>query len=291
MIFAPIGGTMERQQRVVSIQDISCFGKCSETVALPILSAAGVETVILPTALLSTHTGGLTGYTFLSLEDQLDPITDHWKSLGLPFDGIVTGYVGSRAMAEKILSIERKLSGKNTRILSDPAMADNGKLYPGFDLEYVKAMTDLCARADVVLLNITEACMMTNTEYHEGPWAKEEIEALLKRLCALGPGTAILTGVSFEEGKLGAGAYDAAAGKTVYAMNEQIEGYYHGTGDIFACAFYGAYFAGKDLQQAIQIAVDFTHDAIRRTYDAKTDIRFGVNFEAGLGEYASRIHG
>ena len=280
-----------RQKKVISIQDISCFGKCSQTVSLPILSSAGVETVMLPTALLSTHTGGIDGWTFLDLKDQLIPITDHWKSLGLTFDGIITGYVGSLEMIELVEGIEDKLKDGNTIILSDPAMADNGKMYTLFDEAYAKRMKELCDKADIVLPNITEACFMTGEEYKEGPYTKDYIEHLLKRLCEGGPKVSILTGVYFEKDHLGAAVYDKEKETIDYAFNSRIEGYYHGTGDIFANAYFGAYMMGKSHAEAIQIAVDFTHDSIKRTLEAKTDIRFGVNFEAGLGEYAKKING
>ena len=282
---------LNKQKRVVSIQDISCFGKCSETVALPIISAAGIETVILPTAILSTHTGGFKNYTFLSLESQLDPISDHWKSLGLQFDGIITGYVGSNEMINKLDTIIKKLSNEKTIVMSDPAMADNGVLYPGFDQEYVKAMKVLCNQADIVIPNLTEATMMLGLPYQEGPYTKEYIEDLLKKLTAQGPRIAILTGVYFEDDQLGGAAYDKESGKVFYAFSKKIPGYYHGTGDIFASSFFAAYLNNQDLERSLAIAVKFVHDAIQRTYIAKTEVRNGVNFEAGLGEYAQNVKG
>ena len=278
-----------KQKRVVSMQDISCFGKCSQTVSLPILSAAGMETVILPTALLSTHTGGLDGYTFLDLKDQLLPIANHWKSLGIEFDAMITGYVGSSEMIGILSDIEELLRNKDTLILSDPAMADNGKLYKGFDEKYAEEMRDFCAKADIVLPNITEACMMTGTEYREGPYTKEFIEGLLKKLAGPHQKLTVLTGVYFNPEELGAALYDVKRDLVIYAFNKRIEGYYHGTGDIFANAFFGAYLALNDPKTALQTAVDFTYEAIRRTYDAKTDIRFGVNFEEGLYGYSRKL--
>lgn len=279
------------QKRVVSIQDISCFGKCSITVSSPILSAAGIETVVLPTALLSTHTGGLEGYTFLSLENELLPIVQHWKKLGIRFDAIITGYVGSTEMIEKLETVEDLLKGEETVILSDPAMADNGVLYKGFDENYAEKMKDFCARADIVLPNITEACLMTGTPYREGPYTKEYIGELLRKLAGPRQKAVILTGVYFDRGHLGAALYDVQKEEIIYAFNKRIEGYYHGTGDIFANAFFGAYLAGNSFGNSLQAAVDFTQESIERTYKAKTDIRFGVNFEAGLEEYARKVHG
>jgi pyridoxine kinase len=270
------------QKRVAAIHDISCFGRCSLTVALPIISAAGIETAVIPTAVLSTHTGGFTGFTYRDLTDDIMPIVDHWISLGLGFDAIYTGFLGSFEQIDIIAEVFDKLSSKRTVTVVDPVMADNGKLYAIFPKDFPKGMRKLCAKADVIIPNITEAVLMLNEEYVDGPYDRGYIESLLKRLGKIGAKKVVLTGVFFNDDELGAAAYDAVTGEIGYAFSERIEGYYHGTGDVFGSALVASLMNGRSLNEAVRIAVDFTVGSIRRTKDAGTDIRFGVNFEEGI---------
>jgi pyridoxine kinase len=282
------------QKRVITVQDISCVGRCSLTVALPILSAAGIETSILPTAILSTHTGGFTGYTFRDLTSDIEPICAHWKSLGLRTDAIYTGYLGSEEQLALVRGIFTDFAPPSSRhedadkdgstvILVDPAMGDMGKLYPAFDEQFALGMRDLCSHATIIAPNITEACFMLQKPYPGEDYDKAWIEATMQELAALGPRQVVLTGVSFEPGKLGAAAYDAQADGFDYYFTEQIEGYYHGTGDIYSSALLAAILNDKPLAEAIGIAVRFTVGAIRRTHDAGTDPKYGVDFEHELG--------
>lgn len=277
---------MSSQKRVAAIHDISGFGRCSLTVALPIISAAGIECAVMPTAVLSTHTGGIEGYTFCDLTKDMRDFTTHWQSLNLCFDGIYSGYLGSLEqieIVENFIGIFRK---NDTFALVDPAMADNGKMYPAFSMEFAKEMGRLCAKADVVAPNITEAAFMLGMEYKDGPYEKEYIEKILRALIDMGPSVAVLTGVCFDDKELGAACIDKT-GKIDYYFTPRIEGYYHGTGDVYASVLTSALIKGKKPQEAIKIAVDFTYNAINRTKNAKTDIRFGVNFEEGLSELGS----
>ncbi|MDR3036839.1 MAG: pyridoxamine kinase [Coriobacteriales bacterium] len=271
------------QKRVVTIQDISCIGKCSLTVALPILSAAGVETSILPTAILSTHTGGFTGYTFRDLTEDVEPITAHWKTLDIEVDAIYTGYLGSVEQQQLIAGIFADFKQEGTVILVDPAMADQGQLYPAFDVSFALGMRDLCKLADIIAPNLTEACFMLEKPYPGDEYDQAYIETTLRELAALGPAQVVLTGVTFEEGKLGAAAFDRERGSFDYYFTERVEGYYHGTGDIYSSALLAGILNGKSLADAIRIACDFTVAAIRRTHDAATDPKFGVDFEHELG--------
>ena len=277
------------QKRVLAIHDISCFGKCSLTVALPIISATGVECTVMPTAVLSTHTGGFKGYTYRDLTDDLLPITEHWKTLGLGFDAIYTGFLGSFEQIDIVSKIFDELKGKDTLIIVDPVMADNGELYPIFDKDFPKGMIKLCAKADVIVPNITEAVMLLGEEYVKGPYSKEYIEGLLKRLGGIGSKKIVLTGVFFDDRHLGAAAYDTRTGTVSYAFHELIPGYYHGTGDVFGSVVVSALMNGSGLRRANELAVEFTAKSIMRTRDAGTDIRFGVNFEEGLGTLAKKI--
>ncbi len=278
------------QKRIVAIHDISCFGRCSLTVALPIISAAGIEVSVIPTAVLSTHTGGFTGFTFRDLTDDIINIVDHWHTYDLKFDGIYTGYLGSFAQIELMKQLFERLKSEKTLIFVDPVMADNGKLYPLFPADFPKGMKELCSKADMIIPNITEACFMLDEPFYEGPYTKEYIETLMKKLSHdIGPKKVVLTGVYFDDVQLGAAVYDADSGLIEYAMADRIEGYYHGTGDVFASAVMASVLADKTLKEAIAIAVDFTVKSIQRTKNAQTDIRFGVNFEAGIKELANKL--
>ena len=193
---------MAKDKRILTIQDISCVGQCSLTVALPILSAAGIETAILPSAVLSTPTAGFKGYTFRDLTDDMPAIAAHWKSEGIRFDAVYTGYLGSARQIAYVKQIFRDLLADGGVRIVDPAMADNGKLYPGFDLAFAEEMKSLCAEADIILPNITEACFITGVEYRE-TYDRAYIDGLLAALRAVGAKTVILTGVGFAEDKTG----------------------------------------------------------------------------------------
>ena len=280
---------MVSQKRVVAIHDISCIGRCSLTVALPIISATGVECSVIPTAVLSTHTGGFTGYTYRDMTEDITPIVDHWVSLGLTFDSIYTGFLGSREQIEIVKETISRLRRPDTLAVVDPAMADNGKMYPIFDMAFAKEMASLCAVADVIVPNITEACFMLGKEYKEGPYTPDYILGLMKDLCAMGAKKVVLTGVYYEDGMLGAATYESETGKTSTYFHGVIPGYYHGTGDVFASALVAALMNGKSLEESAAIAVEFTVGSIVRTYEAKTDVKYGVNFEAGLYDLTRSI--
>ena len=149
-------------KKVVTLQDISCFGKCSLTVALPVISAMGISCSIIPTAVLSTHTGGFTGYTFRDLTEDIQKISDHWKTCGITFDGIYTGYLGSCHQVDVVSDFIAQNRREGALVFIDPAMADNGVLYSGFDSAFVDSMRELCREADIVVPNITEASMLLN---------------------------------------------------------------------------------------------------------------------------------
>jgi len=277
------------QKRALAVHDISCIGKCSLTVALPILSATGVETSVLPTAVLSTHTGGFTGYTFRDLTDDILPIMQHWKSLNLHVDAIYTGYLGSFRQLELVDELIDAFRKKDTVVLIDPVMADNGVLYASFTPEFVKGMAALCAKADIIVPNLTEACLMLGEKYRESGYDRAYIEDILKKLSALGPEKVVLSGISYTPDKLGSAAYDRSRGEFYEYFTDRIDGYYHGTGDVFASALLGAVMNGKTLPEAAKIAVDFTVGSIRRTHEAGTDVKFGVDFEHELPELIRAI--
>jgi len=279
---------VERQKRVAAIHDISGFGRCSLTVALPIISAAGIETCVIPTAVLSTHTGGFTGYTFRDFTDEILPIARHWRSLGIEFDAIYTGYVGSVRQLEILCEVFGMFRTEDNLIVVDPVMADHGQLYKSFTRDFPARMRKLAEQADIIVPNITEAVLLLEKPYMEGPYTREYIESLLKELSQIAP-RVVLTGVHFDDLELGAAAYDADSAEISYAFSHRIDGFYHGTGDVFGSALVAALVKGFSLSDAMRMAVDFTVGSIERTKKAGTDVRYGVNFEEGLGKLAEQL--
>lgn len=272
---------MERQKRALAIHDISGFGKCSLTVALPILSAAGIECSCLPTAVLSTHTGGFTGFTYRDLTEDILPIASHWERLGLPFDAIYTGYLGSREQIDLMIELFERLGGGDCLRLVDPVMADHGALYAGFDRDFPREMKRLCAKADVIIPNITEATLMLGKPYREGPFEAAYVEDLLAELAALGPKRVVLTGMFFEGSDLlGSAAWED--GRVSYAFAPRIEGQYHGSGDVWGSALLAALMNGRSLNDACRVACEFTSESVALTRSSGTDNRFGLRFETAL---------
>lgn len=268
------------QKRVAAIHDISCFGKCSLTVALPIISAAGIETAVIPTAVLSTHTGGFTGYTVRDLSEDIVPVARHWKSENITVDAVYTGYLCSKQQIYLVLEAARLISREDTLLITDPVMADNGKLYKGFDSDYPKYMTELCANADIITPNITEAALMLGIKYRVGPYTEDYINSLLEGLYLKTHAKIVLTGVYYDNRRIGAAVYDGE--KKEYVFSERISASYHGTGDVFASTLTAALLNGRSLKAAAQIAVNFTCACIKRTAENDTDMRYGVNFESQI---------
>ena len=272
-------------KRILTIQDISCVGQCSLTVALPILSACGHETAILPSAVLSTHTAGFTGYTFRDLTEDIPAITAHWQKEGLRFEAIYTGYLGSTKQIDYVKAVmDTTLTSGGLRIV-DPAMADNGKLYPAFDEAYVEAMKTLCATADILLPNITEACFLTGIPYRE-QYDKAYINELMDALHALGAKTVVLTGVGFHPTETG--VMISESGVLSYYCHRRLSENCHGTGDVYASAFVGALMKGLDAYTAAKIAADYTLLCMENTRGDK-DHTYGVKFEPMLGTLMDMI--
>ena len=261
--------------KILTIQDISCVGQCSLTVALPIISACGIETCVLPSAVLSTHTAGFSGYTFRDLTEDMPAIKDHWVKEGIRFDAIYTGYLGSTKQIDYVADIFDSVGSDSCVKIVDPAMADNGNLYPGFDAEFVEAMKKLCGKADFVIPNITEACFLTGVEY-KTQYDRAYIDTILEKLTALGCRNVIFTGISYEEGQTGVVVYEN--GNYAYNQHEKLTNSCHGTGDIYASAFVGALVRGKTAYDAARIAADYTVECIKAT--ARLDNHwYGAAFE------------
>ena len=265
-------------KRILTIQDISCVGQCSLTVALPILSACGMETAILPSAVLSTHTAGFSGFTFRDLTDDMPAIQAHWQKEGIKFDCIYTGYLGSTKQVGYVKNILTTMGKDGCVKVVDPAFADNGKLYSIFDMEYVAAMRTLCPVADILVPNISEACFLAGMEYKE-IYDKAYIKELLDKLLALGSSTIVLTGVGYEEGKTGVVVYKN--GEMEYYEHRRIAKGCHGTGDVYASAFTGSLMNGKSIFEAAKIAADYTLECIEKTQGDQTHW-YGVKFELAI---------
>jgi pyridoxine kinase len=240
----------------------------------------GIETVILPTAVLSTHTL-FKGFTCKDLSDQLKPITDHWKQEGITFDAIYTGYLGTEEEIDTVISIIENFRNENTLVFVDPAMGDNGKLYPAFNEHYAKKNADLCAIADITDPNITEASFMTGIPYKEN-YSEDYVKEMLLALAAIGTKTPILTGVSLSEGKTGAMGYDTENKIYFNYQNNKVPAAYHGTGDIFSSVLAGAFVLGIDRTNALKIAADYTAHTIAETQKNPENPWYGVDFEATI---------
>ncbi len=275
-------------KRIVTIQDISCVGKCSLTVALPIISAMGTEAAVIPTAVLSTHTA-FPSFTFCDLTKEIAPICEHWKSAGIDFDAIYTGYLGSFEQIELTEKLIADFKKEGTTVVVDPAMADGGKLYKGFTEAFAKRMALLCGKADIIVPNITEASFMLGVPYVDSGYDEAYIKDMLVKLTQLGCKTAVLTGVSFEEGKLGVMSYNSESGEYFSYFRERIPESFHGTGDVYASTLVGALMRDKSIEESLMIATDYTVESIKATIKNSPDRKYGVNFEEMMPYLIKRL--
>lgn len=270
------------QKRAMAIHDISGFGRCSLTVCLPILSAAGINCTVLPTAVLSTHTGGLGEFTYRDLTDDILKMAKHWQKLGLGFDAMYSGFLGSREQVDLLNVVFNMFGGEKTMVLVDPVMADNGAMYKTFDASFPEKMAELCKNADIITPNLTEAALLANSPYSPGPHTVEEIDGMLHKLAGLFGALKkyVITGIYFDEELIGAAGFEN--GRTFYSFGERIPEFYPGTGDIFASVLLASLMNGAALVEAMKGAVDFTASCTKRTYLAGSDPRYGTLFEAEL---------
>ncbi|MBO7719207.1 MAG: pyridoxamine kinase [Methanosphaera sp.] len=269
--------------KILTIQDISCYGQCSITVALPIISAFGIETAVLPSAVLSTHTAGFTDYTFRDLTEDLPAIKEHWEKEGIYFDAIYTGYIGSIKQLDYIKDIINSRLKDDGIVFVDPAMADYGEFYYGFDQEFADKMGELCKLGDYVLPNTTEACYLLHKEW-KPDFSKEEMLEMAEELSKFTKQNVILKGDNHRPNELGMIVYDKKdPSKTEIVYNDKIDHLSHGTGDVFASAFVGSTMNGKTPTQSAKIAGEFTKKAIQKTI-GDPNHGYGVKFEQVLPE-------
>ncbi len=272
-------------KRLLTIQDISCVGQCSLTVALPVISACGIETGILPSSVLSNHTAGYSGWTFHDLTDDMPKILERWLTEKVSFDAFYTGYV-SKAQIPYILEIMEKAARPDALRIVDPVMADNGKLYTGFDEDFPQEMKKLINGADVIMPNLTEAAFLLGQPYKADGYDKAFIEKMARDLAALGAKNVIVTGVSFEPSKLGVAVYDG--NKVEYYFNEKQAVSSHGTGDLYASVVAGALLRSKSLLDAASLGADVVVEAIKLTAGDK-EHWYGVKFEQALPYLIKRL--
>ena len=269
------------QKQVLAIHDLSCVGRCSLTVALPVLSACGIHTSALPTALLSTHTGEFTGYTCLDLTQEMAGIAAHLATLPLRFDGVYSGFLGSFEQIEMVGQVIRRYQHEGGLTLVDPVMADHGRLYATYTREMAEGMGELCRLADVIVPNMTEAAILLGETYQPQP-SEREVRRMLEALAAkYGCGQVIVTGVH-QGNELGAAGFCASDGTFSFAGCDVLPQVFYGTGDVFASALMGAMLCGKSTGEATRIVVEFTHEAMLHTVENGLPLRYGVAFEQAI---------
>ena len=264
-------------KRILSIQDLSCVGQCSTTVALPLVSACGVECAVLPPAILSNHTAPcFSGWTFRDLTDDLPKIEAKWIEQGGKFDAVSTGYV-CESHTDPSRSIMETCGKPGAMRIVDPAMADDGELYRGFAPDFPSKIKRLVEGADYILPNMTEAALLVGDEPKMSGHDREDLERLISRLHALGARNVVLTGVTFDADSLGTAVSDGSS--VAYDFNRRLARMAHGTGDIFASVFAGSVMRGKTALEAAALAADIVCMAIEST---SPDHRFGVSFENAI---------
>ena len=276
-------------RRIAAIHDISGLGKCSLTVALPVISASGVECSCIPTALLSTHTGEFEGFTFRDLSDEILPIAAHWKSVGAGFDGIYSGYLASAEQVNTLFKVIKLLADRDTRIIIDPVMGDNGSYYSKMGPHMRDAFRRLCAEAHVITPNITEAAFLTDTPFDEGPHSPSYVDGLLDGLSRICSGTVVITGVRGDASTVGVAALDGSTGKRFTAMRPHGEGIFYGAGDIFASALAALTVRGATLETAVDAAISLVADCVEITSKSDRPRRFGMDFELALPAYIKAV--
>lgn len=292
-------------KRVLTVQDISCVGKCSLTAAIPVISAMGIEVCPLPTAILSNHTA-FSSFSFLDLTDKIPEILNEWKKQGFHFDAIYTGYLGSIKQIDLVHKILDEFAQNDTLVVIDPCMADNGKLYTGFSQDFVNQMAKLCGRANVILPNMTEACFLVNQDYDIFTHTNESITKLMEKLLSLGANHVVLKGVDFSSDKIGVAYYSQKnnndsrnlIGKSIIEnsiddmkiyFHHRYDENFHGTGDLFASVVTGALVLKKELKEAVKIACDFIQESIECTLSNPNYNWYGVEFESALKNLPQRL--
>ena len=273
---------MSETIKILTIQDISCYGQCSITVALPVISAFGIETAILPSAVLSTHTSGFTDFTVRDLTEDLPEIRKHWEKEGIEFDAIYTGFIASKEQLDYIKDIIDSRLKPDGLVFVDPSMADHGEFYNGFDQDFADAMGELCKLGDYILPNTTEACYILHKPWKE-TFSKDAMIEMAKELKAFTNRYVILKGYENDNQEMGMIVLDKEEDTIEIVYNDKVDYVSHGTGDVFASAFVGSTMLDKSPTSAAKIAGEFTKKAIEKTIGDETHT-YGVKFEQAIPE-------
>ena len=267
-------------RRVVAVHDISGFGRCSLTVIIPALSAMGVQVCPVPTAVLSTHTGGLGEVVMRDLTDYILPALNHYKTLHLSFDAVYTGFLGSQTQIGHCLEFFQAFP--DSLKVVDPVMGDHGKAYRTCGKELQAGMAKLVSAADIITPNLTEACILLNQSYEFNSLTHSQAKSMLARLSEMGPSKVIITGIQLATGEMANIGYDRNAGAYWYVPCDYVPVSYPGTGDIYASVLVGALLTGDSLSIAMGRATSFVELAIKTTFSYGTDPRYGVMLENSL---------
>jgi len=280
-------------RRVAAIHDLSCFGRCALTVILPVLSAMGNQTVPVPTALLSSHTGGFNDLYFRDLTDSMDEIAKHFDRLSLDFDAVYTGFLGDERQIRLVEHFIERFADEQTLVMIDPVMGDDGKLYSTYTDQLCRGMRQLCRHADVLTPNLTEACILTDTPYPEAELLTEaEALSLSQRLCeglqTYGASRIVITGLRCHGKSLGTYGYSEQETPNGFLYTQQMVAHsYPGTGELFASILLGMLLKGRGFEEAVRVSADMTEKTMRYTAQFDTPIRDGVAFEHFMGELAA----
>lgn len=270
--------------RIAAIHDLSCFGRCSLTIALPVLSAMGCQCCPLPTALLSAHTG-FPGNTFLDLAAEMGRIAEHWAAMDLQFDAIYSGFLGSADQVDTVARFFDTFKKSDTAVIVDPVMGDHGTAYRTCTPELCRGMRVLAENSDVITPNLTEAALLLDRPYEE--IRQSDAYEVVRRLSLGGRRSVVLTGYSSESGQTGALCFDRDSGESKAVQTPREPQDFSGTGDLFASVLAGGVAKGVPLFQAAQAAADFVRDCIARTLAEGLTEQDGVDFEPLLGQLTS----
>ncbi|SMC50656.1 pyridoxamine kinase [Sporomusa malonica] len=268
--------------RVAAVHDISCVGRCSLTVIMPILSNMGIQVCPLPTAVLSTHLGGFKDVAFCDFTERMPDFYRHWKQEGITFDCIYSGFLASEQQIDTVSQFIDEFSDNSPLVLVDPVMGDEGKLYSVYTSTMQEHMKRLVGKADIITPNFTEACFLLGERYEEQVAEPDSLKDWLVRLADFGPSIVIMTGIPLVNQQIMNIGYERGSGCFWEVVSEHIPARYPGTGDVFASVLAGALLYKHGLPFAMQLAADFVATAIKTTFAAATPTREGVLLESAL---------
>lgn len=274
-----------RQKRMAVVNDFSGFGRCSLTVSLPVVSAAGIECCALPTAVFSNHTG-YPDYFFDDYTDKMEPFLEKWQKLGLCFDGIYTGFLGSKRQIDIVMRFIKAFKTADTKVIVDPVMGDHGRLYATYTQEMCKEIKALVCLADIVTPNLTEACFLTDAPYRKAPWDKAELACVARRLCEMGAKKVVITGISRGE-ELTNFLYEqnGEEGDSLCTVSGlKVGGERAGTGDVFSSIIAADAINGVDFRESVIRAGRFIARASRYSDELHVPSQEGICFEPFLKE-------